>query len=81
MNRNQRTLKKIFENPIRSDILWKDVVSLIEYLGGQVIEGSGSRVRFVLNGMGQVLHTPHPQKEIRKAMVKTLRDYLKNAGK
>ncbi len=34
MKRYQRTIEHIFEMPVRSDIKWDDIVSLIKHLVG-----------------------------------------------
>ena len=81
MNTRQRkTLQNIFQKPARSDILWKEVISLMKALGAEVVESSGSRVRFVLNDTALVFHSPHPQKEIGKPTVKGLQEFLEHAG-
>ncbi len=80
MNKKQlTTLKAIFENPVRRNIVWTDVVSLINGLGGSVLQGSGSRVRFDLNSVSLNIHSPHPQKELKRYQVKAVRDFLCNA--
>ena len=81
MNRKQRnTYDAIFAQPIRRNIVWNDVVSLVKALGGQVTQGDGSRVRFDLNGISLNIHSPHPQKELKIYQVKAVRDFLLNAG-
>ena len=80
MNKKQRkTLDAIFATPIRRNIVWDDVVSLIEALGGTVIQGDGSRVRFSLNGISLNIHSPHPQKELKRYQVKDVRTFLLRA--
>ena len=77
MNKKQRkTLDAIFATPTRRNIVWSDVVSLIEALGGTVIQGNGSRVRFSLNGVSLNIHSPHPQKELKRYQVKDVRVFL-----
>ena len=78
--RHQRTLEAIFERPERSDVAWRDIEALFVALGGEVSEGSGSRVRVALNGVRAVFHRPHPQKETNKAAVKSVRRFLLEAG-
>ena len=81
MNKKQRkTLDAIFANPIRRNILWDDVVSLMEAVGGTVLQGNGSRVRFSLNGVSLNIHSPHPQKELKRYQVKDVRTFLSRAG-
>lgn len=80
MNKNaRRTYDKIYNNPVRSDILWSDIESLFRALGAVISEGNGSRVRVELNGIRAVFHRPHPEKETDKGAVKAVRAFLENA--
>ena len=78
--KNQNTLAAIFEEPVRSDILWKDIENLLYALGAEVSEGKGSRVRIALKGVRAVFHRPHPRKETEKGSVKSMRRFLIAAG-
>ena len=81
MNKKHRKIyEAIFAEPIRRNIDWNDVVALVKGLGGEVLQGAGSRVRFDLNGVSLNLHSPHPQKELKRYQVKAVRDFLDNAG-
>lgn len=81
MNRKHlKTLDAVFVQPIKSDISWKDVESMLIALGAELSEGRGSRVRIVLNGRKATMHRPHPQKEMDKGAVKSLRTFLEEAG-
>jgi HicA toxin of bacterial toxin-antitoxin, len=81
MNKKQRnTYSALFAEPIRRNILWNDVVSLVLALDGQVLQGDGSRVRFDLNEVSLNIHSPHPQKELKRYQVKAVREFLLNAG-
>jgi HicA toxin of bacterial toxin-antitoxin, len=81
MNAKQRkTLATIFTTPLRSDVLWSDIESLFRTLGGEVSEGSGSRVRVVLNGVRAVFHRPHPKRETDKGTLKSVHRFLLAAG-
>ncbi len=75
-----KTLKAIFENPIRSDVVWNDVEALLKTLGAEITEGSGSRVRIALNDIRAVFHRPHPRKEIDKGALRSMRYFLIGAG-
>lgn len=80
MNRKQRnTYDGIFAQPIRRNIVWNDVVSLIKAVGGTVTQGDGSRVRFDLNDISLNIHSLHPQTELKKYQVKAVREFLRNA--
>ena len=74
--KNQRTLAAIFEEPIRSDILWSDVESLLYALGAEISEGKGSRVRIMLKEVRAVFHRPHPKRVTNKGAVKSVRRFL-----
>jgi len=79
-NKHRRTLESIFEKPERANILWRDIESLFTALGGEVSEGSGSRVRVALKDVRAVFHRPHPRKEANKATVRSVRRFLEQAG-
>ena len=81
LNKKQkRILKAIFENPIRSDVLWSDIENLLIALGAELSEGKGSRIRIYLNGIRAVFHRPHPRKETDKGALKSMRRFLTAAG-
>lgn len=81
MNRKVRgTLAAVFEDPLRSDIPWKDVERLLTSLGAEISEGRGSRVRVALNQVRAVFHRPHPQREIDKGALRSVRRFLHEAG-
>ena len=79
-SKHQKTLDALFQNPIRSNILWSDIESLLIALGAEVSEGRGSRVRFALNDIRATFHRPHPEKETNKGAVKSMRRFLTEAG-
>ena len=78
--RHRRTLHAIFENPVRANILWSDIESLLRACGAEISEGRGSRVRLALNGVRAVFHRPHPQKETVRGAVVSMRRFLTEAG-
>lgn len=80
MAKHDKTLAAIFADPVRSSIVWTDIESLFKNRGGVITQGKGSRVRVALNGVLAVFHRPHPQKETDKGAVKSVREFLTNAG-
>ena len=78
--KHKRILDKIFEKPIRSDILWSDIEKLLITLGAEISEGSSSRIKIELNDSFAVFHRPHPRKETDKGAVKSMRKFLINSG-
>ena len=79
-NKNRRTYRSIFEDPVRSDIEWSDIEGLFLACGAHISEGNGSRVRVELNGERAVFHRPHPENVTDKAAVRDVRKFLVNAG-
>ena len=67
--KHKKTLQQIFQHPVQSGIVWRDIEAMLKALGAEISEGSGSRVRIVLNGVRAVFHRPHPQKETDKGAV------------
>lgn len=81
MNSKQRkTLAAVFADPVSGSILWTDIENLLLACGARMSEGSGSRVRFALNGVLAVFHRPHPERTTDKGAVRSVRRFLENAG-
>ena len=78
--KHEKILRAIFEEPPRSNLVWKDIEGLLAALGAQVNEGNGSRVRIALKGVRAVFHRPHPHKEADRGSVKSMRRFLMEAG-
>jgi hypothetical protein len=81
LNKRQKgTLEGLFADPVRANIAWHDVESLLIALGAELAEGRGSRLRVALNGIESVFHRPHPRKEAGKPLVRELRRFFIEAG-
>ncbi len=82
MNRKQqKLLTAIFTKPTLANINFSDIEKLLVSLGAEKIEGSGSRVAFVMpSGAKWEHHRPHPQKEARKYQVESVREFLERLG-
>jgi len=80
VSKHAKTLQAIFTEPVRSNINWSDIESLLRHLQVEISQGEGSRVRLALNGVRAVFHPPHPQKETDKGAVKSMRRFLTEAG-
>ncbi len=79
-NRHRKTLRAVFEKPVRSDVAWADVEKLLGALEAEISEGRGSRVRVYLNGVRAVFHCPHPRKETDKGALRSVQRFLVEAG-
>lgn len=78
--RHKRTLQALLDDPVRSNIAWRDIEAMLTSAGAEISEGEGSRVRIALSGVRAVFHRPHPQKETDKGAVKSMRRFLSEAG-
>jgi uncharacterized protein (DUF342 family) len=79
-SRHRRTLESVFRDPVSGTIDWADIEALLVAAGAQVIEGRGSRVRFVKDGEVETFHRPHPAKEAKRYQVRAARDFLERIG-
>jgi len=80
MGKHDDTLAAIFANPVRTNISWAAIEAMLRYLGAEISEGRGSRVRISLHAVRAVFHRPHPQKETNRGTVRSLRHFLTDAG-
>jgi hypothetical protein len=75
-NKHRKTLHAVFADPVSGTLEWVAIESLLVACGAQVIEGNGSRVRFVYGDHVESFHWPHPAKEAKRYQVKAARDFL-----
>jgi hypothetical protein len=75
-----KTLRAVFDEPVKSNIAWRDIESMLKAAGAEITEGEGSRIRVALNQVRAVFHRPHPQSETGKAAVRSVRRFLGEAG-
>ena len=78
--RHRRTLSALFRRPTATDVAWRDVMSLIVALGGEVRSRSGSVRALSLQGRDLIVHEPHPSGLLPRALVLRLRRFLLEGG-
>ena len=78
--RHAKTLAAIFRQPASANVEWAAIEAVLVAVGCTLVEGSGSRVRFVKDTMIETFHRPHPAKEARRYQVRAARDYLIRLG-
>ena len=64
-------LQAVFDDPVRSNIAWRDIEAMLEASGAEIGEGAGSRVRIARNGVRAGFHRPHLQQETNKGAVRS----------
>lgn len=75
-----RTLEALFSVPVLNSLEWTRIEALFVASGARMVEGSGSRVRFELNGVVATFHRPHPSKEAKAYQVRDAREFMEKAG-
>jgi hypothetical protein len=79
-HKHQSLLYLIFQDPLSSNIHWREVESLLHHLGASVEPIPGARFRVVLNQREFYLHHPHHSNVCTKQEIKHLRECLAGAG-
>jgi len=78
--KQRETLLQIFQTPPPTGVKWQAIESLIRALGGEIKQGSGSRVRLLLSGKIARFHRPHPSPDTDKGAIVSLREWLESTG-
>jgi len=79
-SKHRKTLLAIFKDPVSGTIAWNDLENLLISAGAEIVEGRGSRVRFVFGTEIETFHRPHPAKEAKRYQIKAARDFLTRIG-
>jgi len=79
-NKHLKTLNVVFTDPVSGTVEWAAIEKLLIAAGADVIEGNGSRVRFVKDNEGETFHRPHPAKEAKRYQVRAARAFLEKIG-
>ena len=76
-SKHKKTLQAVFATPTSKTLEWARIESLLMAIQCKVLEGNGSRVRFVHGTTILALHRPHPAKEAKAYQVVEVREFLK----
>lgn len=79
-SKHRKTLALVFRTPVPGTVEWAAIESLLIAAGCELIEGSGSRVRFVKGGEVETFHRPHPAREAKRYQVRAARAFLERIG-
>ncbi|KAA6184258.1 type II toxin-antitoxin system HicA family toxin [Thiohalocapsa marina] len=79
-SRHRKTLEAIFAKPTTGALKFSAIEALVLALGGDVKEGTGSRVALRIGDALMHAHRPHPGKEAKKYQVDEFRAWLKAQG-
>ncbi len=78
--RDARMLAVLFRQPTPANVERSAIEALLLAAGCSVVDGSGSRFRFVKDGMIETFHRPLPANEAKRYQVRAARDYLTRLG-
>jgi hypothetical protein len=79
-SRHRKTLAAIFSNPPPKTMVWADIEALLLAIGCEIIEGEGSRVRFLRDDLMGYFHRPHPKKEAAPYQIRDAKVFLVKLG-
>lgn len=79
-SKHRKTLEAICSKPTPSTLEWARIEALLVAVGCEVVEGRGSRVRFVLGQHVGTFHRPHPAKEAKSYQVADAKTFLHLIG-
>jgi hypothetical protein len=79
-SKHKKTLELIFSKPPPNSLEWSRIESLLVGVGCELVEGRGSRVRFVFEQQIGTFHRPHPAKEAKPYQVTDARNFLTLIG-
>lgn len=79
-SKHLRVLEAVFTDPVSGTIAWADIEALLVAAGAVIVEGRGSRVRFVCGAEVETFHRPHPAKEAKRYQVRAAREFLERIG-
>jgi hypothetical protein len=79
-SKHRKTLEAIFAKPTSANLEWTRIEMLFIAIGCQLIEGRGSRVRFVYGNHVGTFHRPHPAKEAKAYQVEAACTFLTLIG-
>lgn len=82
MSKQEKALERLCREPTVADFTWDELVSLIESLGFELINGKGSRKKFrhLETNLTINLHRPHPSSIVKKYALRYVVDELKMHG-
>lgn len=80
MGGQERKLLDRFKS-IPADFTWAELTRLLEMNGYKEAQGSGSRVRFVGDGLPRIiLHKPHPGNIVKQYVLRNVKNLLLEAS-
>ncbi len=79
MSKKEKLLQRFLTVPVKNDLTFNELNSLLLSLGFEMKEGKGSRVKFLHKEKKLIVstHKPHPSPELCEDFVKDVQQILK----
>ena len=83
MTKLEKIIAKVSAKPTPTTVKWVELKTLLEPLGYELLQNSGSRRKFVHALAKDIisLHEPHPQPEVKAYVIRQVVDQLQKTGK
>jgi len=78
--KHQKVLSAIFSDHPGSNIHWKEIESLLNYLGAEFREGTGAGLITIINGVEFPMHRSHHSTTMSKKSLHQLKKYLESVN-
>ncbi len=75
----KKLLQKFLDKPVRKDLTFNELETLLKSFGYKKLKGRGSKVKFFKKDTEDMinLHKPHPENTLKIYVVKMLQEKLK----
>lgn len=79
MGKKDKLLRKFLARPLKRDLTYTELRTLLESLGYREVQGQGSRVNFYHEQLDDMLdlHKPHPGNELKLYQVRLIQQKLR----
>ena len=80
MAKKEKLLEKFLSKPLKRNLTFRDLVTLFQGLGYELVNKEGSRVAFWNKATGDILdmHQPHPDDTLKLYVLKKVQEKLKD---
>ena len=80
MTKKEKLLEKFLSKPLKRNLTFRELVTLFQSLGYELINKEGSRVAFWNKATGDIfdLHQPHPDDTLKLYVAKKVQEKLRD---
>ena len=80
MSKKGKVLEKFLSKPLKRNLTFRELITLFQSLGYELVNKEGSRVAFWNKKTGDIfdMHQPHPDDTLKLYVVKKVQEKLEN---